>query len=164
MTALRRGHRRRAKVRGVALVVALLLLGILGMLAGAGVRMSIGEMWMAGNEQFHGRAMDAASAGVEVAIARVGATGGSSAVGTWTQPFGAASEFTASVRRTGQESVLVGSSAGRVTGEHFEIETTGTSSRGARDVQVQGVMVVSSTAGVAQFARAGAGLSDGAAP
>jgi Tfp pilus assembly protein PilX len=164
MSALTRTLWRRVKERGVALVITLLLLAILTMLAGTGVRMSMGEVWMAGNEQFHGRAVDAASAGVEVAIARIGTTGGSAAVGTWTQPFGATSELTASVRRAGQESLLVGSSAGRVTGEHFEIESTGTSSRGARDAQVQGVMVVSPAAGVTRFDRAGAGLSEGAAP
>jgi Tfp pilus assembly protein PilX len=155
-----------AKARGVALVVALLLLVVLTLLASTGVRMSVGELWMAGNEQFHRHAIDAASAGIEVAVSRVRAGGGESAVrdGATTQAVGSASEFTMSVRRATQESMLVGSSAGRLTGEHFEIESLGTSSRDARDIQVQGVMVVTSTDGVARFGRIGAGVSEGAAP
>src|SRR5262245_19345302 len=38
--------------RGVALVIALALLVILGILGTAGMRMSIAELMMAGNEQF----------------------------------------------------------------------------------------------------------------
>jgi hypothetical protein len=157
---------RRAKGRGVALVITLLLLAILTLLASTGVRMSLGEMWMAGNEQFHRDAVEAASAGVEIGIARIGAMGAApgGAGGADSRVVSSASEFTTSVRAAGHESVLVGSSAGRVVGEHFEIESVGTASRGARDIQVQGVMVVSSTGGVTQFSRAGAGLSAGAAP
>jgi type II secretory pathway component PulK len=166
MKALKRNPQGRAKGRGVALVIALLLLAVLTMLAGTGVRMSVGEMWMAANEQFHRQAVEAASAGIEVAVARIVTTGGMSAVrdGTTTQSFGSASELTVAVQPAASESMLVGSSAGRWAGEHFEIESVGTSSRGARDVQVQGVMVVSATGGVMQFSRIGSGLSDGGAP
>lgn len=156
----------RGKRRGVALVIALLLLAVLTVLASTGVRMSIGEVWMAGNEQFHLQAVDAASAGVETAVARISAAGGVSPVprGGLNQPVGSASEFTVSARRMAQESVLAGSSAGRITGEHVEIESVGTSSRGARDSQVQGVMIVSAANGLTRFSRIGAGLSEAVAP
>jgi Tfp pilus assembly protein PilX len=156
----------RAKRRGVALVIALLLLAVLTVLAGTGVRMSIGEVWMAGNEQFHLQAVDAASAGVETAVARISAAGSASPVpsGGLNQAVGSASEFTVSARRRAQESVLAGSSAGRIMGEHVEIESLGTSSRGARDSQVQGVMVISAANGLTRFSRIGAGLSEAVGP
>jgi hypothetical protein len=164
MKAVKRISHVRAQGRGVALIIALLLLAVLTMLAGTGVRMSIGEVWMAGNEQFHQQAVDAASAGIEVVTARIDAEGGALAGRNGAVTPGSPPAFDTSVRRAGNESVLVGSSAGRLRGEHFEVESVGTSSREARDIQVQGVMVVSAANGVAHFSRIGAGLSDGAAP
>jgi type II secretory pathway component PulK len=155
--------------RGAALVIALLLLAILTLLAMSGMRMSIAELWMAGHEQFHRRASDAASAGIEASIARIHASGVAGAV----QPAGGAYAFgepptdsyTVSIRQTGRETSLPGSSVGKFSGEHFEIESVGTSSRGARDVQVQGVMVISSANGVTTFGGIGAGVaSEGVAP
>ena len=49
----------------------MILLAILSLLAVAGMSMSTAEMAMAGNEQFHRLASDAASAGIETAIARL---------------------------------------------------------------------------------------------
>jgi len=165
MSAFVRMLRHWRRERGVALVITLLLLAILSMLASTGVRMSLGEVWMAANEQFHQRAVEAASAGAEVAVARVGIARPGASDDSWSQAVGTGSEYVVTVRRTADESVLEGSSAGRFVGQHFEIESTGTSSRGARDVQVQGVMVVSAAGGVSLFSRAGAGLSDdGVAP
>jgi hypothetical protein len=121
---------------------------------------------MAGNEQFHRKAIEAASAGVEVAIARMRATG-EGATGT----FGPAdlgdttpSSYTGTTRYMGREASLPGSSAEKFFGEHYEIESTGVSSRGARELQVQGAMVISSTAGVRTFHRLGDGLATGGAP
>jgi Tfp pilus assembly protein PilX len=166
MKALRRTRQGWRRQRGVSLVVVLLLLAVIMLLASTAIRMSVGEIRMAGNEQFHREAVDAASTGLEVLIARLGNAGGAPAVRTSTesQAIGTASGFTASVRAAGVESVLVGSSAGRLSGEHFEIESTGNSSREARDVQVQGVMVVTASNGVARFSRIGTGLSEGAEP
>jgi hypothetical protein len=59
--------------RGAALVIALILLVILTLLAVTGMRMSVAELTMAGNEQFRHQASAASSAGIEVAIARVSA-------------------------------------------------------------------------------------------
>jgi type II secretory pathway component PulK len=143
--------------RGAALVIALLLLTLITLFAITGMRTSVAELWMAGSEQFHRKAVDAASAGVESAIARLRAAGGS---GVEAMIDGASVDapFTATIRHAGTEAALPGSSAEKFVGEHFEIESTGASARGALDVQVQGVLVVSPTNGVRSFHSVGTGL------
>jgi Tfp pilus assembly protein PilX len=161
---------RRDTQRGVALVIALVLLAIITLLATTGMRMSIAELWMAGNEQFHRKAVDAASAGLEASIARIRAQGalaaGQAAEGGSLTAIGepASDSYSVSMRYTGREASLPGSSVGKLVADHFEIESTGASARGARDVQIQGVMVVSTTNGVANFGRLGEGLADEGAP
>jgi len=152
--ALRRG----SSQRGAALVIALLLLVILTLLATTGMRTSIAELWMAGSEQFHRAAVEAASAGVEAGIARVRASRGGLAAEAMINGGAGDAPYTATIRRAGTEASIPGSSAGKFVGEHFEIESTGAASRGALDVQVQGVMVVASTNGVQTFRSIGMGL------
>ena len=149
--------------RGAVLVITLLLLVILTLLAVTGMRTSIAELWMAGNEQFHRKAVEAASAGVEVAIARLHVTGSIANIGPVTVGDSPSDSYAVTVRRTGQEASLPGSSAEKLVGEHFEIESTGSASRGAREVQIQGVMVISSPGGVRTFQRVGDGLATGGA-
>ena len=155
----------RSTQRGAALVIALILLLILTLLATTGMRMSIAELVMAGNEQFRHKASAASSAGIEVAIARISAAGGARPANAQTlgpidvgEP--RTDTFIVSIRYTGKEASLPGSSAEKLAGEHFELQSVGTSSRNARDVQVQGVMVVASEKGVKTFQRAGAGLAE----
>ena len=150
--------------RGAVLVISLLLLVILTLLAITGMRTAIAELLMAGNEQFHRKAVEAASAGVEVAIARLRATGGVAGVGPVAVNDSTSDSYTFTVRRTGREAQLPGSSAEKLVGEHFEIESTGSASRGAREVQRQGVMVIASPGGVRTFRRIGDGLVAGGAP
>ena len=149
---------RRASQRGAALVIALLLLMILTLLAVTGMRTAVAELWMAGSEQFHRAAVEAASTGVEAGVARLrasrGAMGGDTSIAGG--PISAA--YTATIRRAGLETSLPGSSAEKFVGQHFEIESTGTAPRGARDVQVQGLMVISSGNGVRTFRRMSEGL------
>ena len=149
--------------RGAALVIALLLLTILTLLAITSMRTAVAELWMAGSEQFHRRAVEAASAGVEVAVAKLRATRGAD-VGAPIDGGAGDAPYTATIRRAGMETSLPGASAGKFVGEHFEIESTGASSRGALEVQVQGVLVVSPTNGVRSFRSAGSGLGPEAAP
>ena len=141
-----------ASERGAALVIALLLVTILTLVAITGMRVSIAEMWMAGSEHFHHKAAEAASAGIEAAIAQLQATGAGAAEAAIEGESGGA-PYTASVRHAGTESALPGSSAEKFVGEHFEIESTGASSRGALEVQVQGVLIVSAANGVHTFRR-----------
>jgi Tfp pilus assembly protein PilX len=140
------------------LVIALLLLLIITLLATTGMRTSIAEMWMAGSEQFHRAAVEAASTGVEVAIARLRAGRGALAGGSAISGGSAHAGYTATVRYVAAEAAIPGSSAEKFVAEHFEIESTGSAPRGARDVQIQGVVVISSSTGVRTFRRIGEGL------
>lgn len=148
----------RASERGAVLVVALLLLTVFTLLAITAMRTSVAELWMAGGEQFHRRAVEAASAGVEVGIARLRASRGTSTGDVSSSGGTAGVGYAATIRRSGTEVTIPGSSAERFVGEHFEIESTGSAPRRARDVQVQGVMVISSSNGVRTFHRTGEGL------
>ena len=143
--------------RGAALVIALLLLTILTLLAITSMRTSIAELWMAGSEQFHRRAVEAASSGVEAAVARLLASRGAD-VGAPIEGVSGDAPYTATLRRAGTETSIPGASAEKFVGEHFEIESTGASSRGALEVQVQGVLVISPTNGVRSFRRMGTPL------
>ena len=172
MSGLRqRGMRQRgAGQRGVVLVVAMLLLTVFTLLAITGMRTSVAELWMAGSEQLHRVAVEAASAGVEAGIARLRASRGAvsvgaSAAGVASLTGGPASApYVAAIRRAGTEASIPGSSAEKFVGDHFEIESTGTAPRGARDVQVQGVVVISSSNGVRTFRRIGGGLGSEQGP
>ncbi|MEJ1966737.1 MAG: PilX N-terminal domain-containing pilus assembly protein [Gammaproteobacteria bacterium] len=145
--------------RGAALVVALMLLVILTLLAVTGMRTAVAELWMAGNEQFHRRAVEAASAGVEVAIGRIGAHGSLASIGPVTMNDSPSDAYSVAMRHSGHEVSLPGSSADKFYGEHYEIESSGSSSRGAIETQVQGVMVISSAPGVETFQQIGEGLA-----
>ena len=150
--------------RGAVLVIALLLLVMLTLLAVTGMRTAIAELWMAGNEQFHRQAVDAASAGAEVAIARMRALREVADMGPVAVDGSPPSSYSVTVRHKGREASLPGSSAEKLVGEHFEIESTGTASRGAHEVQVQGVMIISFPGHLQTFQRVGGGLAAGAPP
>lgn len=146
--------------QGAVLIVALALMMILAMLASSGMRLSIAELLMAGNEQFRHAASMSASSGIEAAIARI-AGGVVPASADTLEGQG----FTVTIRYAGDEANLPGSSVGKLVGHHYELTSVGTSSRLARDEQVQGIMVVDAVAGgVATFRRLGGGLASEAAP
>lgn len=108
--------------RGTALVVVLILLAVLTLLAVSGMGMATAELAMAGNEQLRRRASDEASAVIERALMAPAASVG--------------------LRYAGEELVLPGFSAEKFVGRHYVIESVGEGMRGARDVQVQGVLIV----------------------
>jgi Tfp pilus assembly protein PilX len=140
--------------RGSALVIAMILLFILSLLAVAGMSMSTAEVVMAGNEQFRRLASDAASSGIETAIARLRSSTADGEV--------ASDAFIATVRRAGVETSLPQSSADKFVGVHFEIESTGHSARGASDVQTQGVLLITPSSGLTTDGQIGDGLHGGA--
>jgi Tfp pilus assembly protein PilX len=142
--------------RGSALVIAMMLLFILSLLAVTSMSMSTAEVVMAGNEQFRRLASDAASAGVETAVSHLRAAPVAGEV--------TSDVFIATVRHVGDESSLPQSSAGKFVGQHFEIESTGQSARGASDVQTQGVMVILPAGGVTTYGQIGDGLQGGESP
>jgi hypothetical protein len=143
----------------------MLLLAIRTLLATTGMSMSTAELVMAGNEQFHREAADAAAAGIEAVIAQLAVTPpaagntitSAAAVGDGGPAMG---DYAATARYAGEESNLPRSSAEKFTALHFQIESTGRSARNARDVQTQGVMVVTAPGGVTTFRQLGTGLQE----
>src|SRR5262245_23562037 len=111
------------RMRGSALVIAMMLLFVLSLLAVAGMGMSTAEIVMAGNEQFRRVASDAASAGIETAVSRLRTSRVTGEV--------ASDAFVTTVRYAGAETSLPQSSADKLIGQHFEIESTGQAARGA---------------------------------
>ena len=152
--------------RGAALVIALLMLVILTILALSGINTATTELQMAGNEQFRRNASQAATAGIEQAVSRVGTVPTSpgaapTQVAPTLVPGSANDRYATSTRYVGDELGLPQSSADKFVGLHFQIDSTGTSLRNARDAQAQGVMVVAasgSSGGGGNFTQIGEGL------
>ena len=157
-----RGSQRRGRSRGVALVIALIVLLIVTLLATSGMTTSITEFVMVGNEQFHRKAADVASAGIEVAIAQLASAGASSSSLPNVVGETAAGDYIASTRFAGEEANLPGFSAEKFAGLHFEIESTGEAARSAADEQFQGVMLLTSRGAAQTFVQRESGLSGGA--
>jgi Tfp pilus assembly protein PilX len=147
--------------RGAALVIALALLLIVTLLATAGMAVSTAEFVMAGNEQFHRNAIDSASAGVEVAIARLAASETHRHAAVSAEGQTVSGDYVAHVRFAGEEANLPGFSAEKFSALHFEIDSSGASARSARDRQFQGVMVIESQGATQTFTRAGDGFGGG---
>src|SRR5690606_36622084 len=122
----------RPRVSGAALVTALVLLLVLSVLAVAGVGMAVAELSMAGNEQFRRQAADAASAGIEVVVARLMATPeGSAADGSADSiPLeDSAAQVSTVLRFAGYEAVPPRWSVNKLQARHYVIESTGRAPR-----------------------------------
>ncbi len=148
--------------KGTALIIALILLLIVTLLATTAMGISIAEVVMAGNEQFHRQAMDAASAGVEAAVAQLAASPMDPSTSITTADTTASGDYVASARYVGESTGVAGFSAGKFSALHFEIESTGSAARNASDEQFQGVMIVSSRDAVETFEQKEDGLTGGA--
>lgn len=149
----------RTKLHGTALIVALILLLLVTLLATTGMTLSITELVMAGNEQFHRQAVDAASAGVESAIAQLAASPLAPSTAIKTADTTASGDYLASARYAGESTNVPGFSAGKFSARHFEIESAGGAARNASDDQLQGVMVISSTDAVTNVVQIEGGLT-----
>jgi type IV pilus assembly protein PilX len=155
-----------SRQRGAALVIALLMLMILTILALSGINTATTELAMAGNEQYRRNAAQAATAGIEQAITRLGAVPTSpgvapTVVAPTLLPESTSERYSTSSRFVGDENGLPQSSADKFVGLHVQIDSTGTSLRNASDAQLQGVMVVAasgSSAGGSSFTQLGGGL------
>jgi type IV pilus assembly protein PilX len=143
--------------RGAALIIGLLLLLVLTLLAVSGMRSASEELIMAGNEQYRQNAFQGAEAGIERAInngtydgATVNTVGGT--IGT--------TDFSATVTPQfggAAFSGVAGSSSEAASGIFYEINSQGSSTRGAQVTTWQGVMQMVPTAGGATSANAGLG-------
>lgn len=127
----------RSRQRGTTLVVGLMLLTLVTLLGLAGAATAHIEVQLAHNEQFRENAASAASAGVESAISRIVTTpepASASFSFSATLP-GSASRFDVQTRFLGYDIALPQIAGANLAGAHFEILSTGYSSRRAVDRQ-----------------------------
>jgi type IV pilus assembly protein PilX len=128
--------------RGAALIIGMMLLLVLTLLAISGMNAATMEFVMAGNEQYHANAFQAAEFGIAQAIAT-----GNFDPDTPDPPFVGAvtgsptDNFSAVV---GYQNKTPGAlyyiySANTVDTYHFEVQSTGTSVRNARAINAQGI-------------------------
>lgn len=139
-----------SRARGAALVVGLILLMVLTVLAISGMNTSTLELQMAGNMQYSEKAFQAAEIGIERAF-RSGSYNTQSSLSTpvTTITTGRPETFTTTMSfdaDSGVTPVLSGGySMGVGTGYsayHFDIRSTGASSRNAKSVHAQSFFVI----------------------
>lgn len=131
--------------QGAALVVGLLLLLVLTLLAVSGMNSASLEFIMAGNEQYRSNAFQAAEGGIEQSMSlgvfnpgspAQALNGAPTATDTWTA--------TLTPQLLGVPlPAMWGNSWNSFSTYHFEITSTGSSTRGARAINLQGVAVIS---------------------
>ena len=135
------------RARGVALVIALLLLVVLTLLAVGGMNSAAVEFIMAGNDQFHENAFQASETGIQVAIA--GAAFNPDApplLVAGAVPNSATDNFSASIQPQlggAAQPAIWGSSWNSFSTYHFEVQSTGSSLRTSAALHNQGVAVIS---------------------
>jgi Tfp pilus assembly protein PilX len=134
----------RRGTRGATLVVGLILLSLVTLLGLAGAGSAHVEQVLAQNEQFRENAASAASAGIEIAISRiVTRTSTATVPDSFDAPMpGGGDRMEVRVRFAGLETTLPQAPGGDLVGAHFDIESTGRSSRRAVDRQRANVMLV----------------------
>lgn len=134
------------RTRGVALVIALLLLTVLSLLAIGGMNSAAVEFIMAGNDQFHENAFQASETGIQVAIAAAAFNPQAPpAVVAGAVPNSASDTYTANiVPQLGgaAQPGIWGSSWNSFSTYHFEIDSTGNSLRASAALHDQGIAVV----------------------
>jgi Tfp pilus assembly protein PilX len=129
--------------RGATLVVGLILLSLVTLLGLAGASTAHVEQQLAQNEQYRDAAAAAASAGIEVAIARLSAMEPSATTtGLRESMPDPRDRFEVTLRFAGYELALPQAAGGHLVGAHFEIVSTGYSARRAVDRQVADVIRV----------------------
>lgn len=125
-------------------MVGLILLGLVTLLGLAGAGAAQVEQRLAHNERFRENASVAASAGIEFATVRILAAARPAEVPVHAEGFMPDSQdrFITSTRFAGWELALPQAAGGRLAAAHFEILSTGYSSRRAVDRQRATVMLV----------------------
>jgi type IV pilus assembly protein PilX len=145
---MRRNIPQKAKQSGAALVVGLLLLLILTMLAISGMNSASVEFIMAGNEQYHQNAFQAAETGIAQAVA----------IGTYNPGIAATQTVAASVANSTtdtysavisrqlngapQSAMMWTGSLNTFSSYHFEIQSRGNSVRNGVATNTQGVVII----------------------
>ncbi len=134
-------HRPGLYQRGAALVVGMILLLILTLLAISGMTTSTTQLVMAGNEEYHENAFQAAETGIERTIA-AGAFDVAAEVVNPPVTLPNQDIYAATVRPRGTSAPPPGYSLDQFSAQNFEIESTGTSVRDATDTHVQGLFLI----------------------
>jgi type IV pilus assembly protein PilX len=136
---------KRARQRGAALVVGMIMLAILTLLAITAMNTSSTELVMAGNEQFRERAFQMAEAGIEQSVRELSTVGQElkkpvtkTGIKSTTQPD---DSYNISSEYIGEDDDIPGFSAGKFVGLHYRIDSTGFSVRNARSTQTQGAFL-----------------------
>jgi Tfp pilus assembly protein PilX len=134
----------KVRLRGATLVVGLILLGLVSLLGLAGAGAAHVEQRLAQNERFRENAGAAASAGIEFAIGRIEAAATPTDVPAAADDFMPDSQdrFVTVTRFAGFEPALPQAEGSLLAGAHFEIVSTGYSSRRAVERQRATVMLV----------------------
>lgn len=136
------------KQRGAALVVGLLLLLILTLLAISGMNSATVEFIMAGNEQYHQNAFQAAETGIAQALATGTYNPGVAAKETVAAavPNSATDTYSADIFRQlngwPQSATMWTGSLNSFSSYHFEIQSQGNSVRNGVANNVQGVAII----------------------
>jgi len=130
--------------RGAALVVGLILLMVLTLLAVSSMNSASLEYIMAGNEQYHSNAFQAAEAGIAQGMSQ-GVFNPAAATQVVNGNNTASDTYVANIVPQLGGAALPGpweTSQGQYSSYDFEIQSTGTSTRGASALNVQGVTVI----------------------
>lgn len=134
------------KQKGAALIIGLLLLTIVTLLAITGMNTASTELAMAGNEQYRQNAFEASETGIEQRLSTlrtVPAILGTTVDSGITPIAGSATDqFSTETAYMGLDSLVANSSTNTFVEYHYQIESTGTSSRDANSVHTQGAYVV----------------------
>lgn len=139
-------HDFRQRQQGAALMVALVLMVVITILAMSAMGTSRLELLMAGNTQYGLQAFQAAQSAIDARLAAGGFNTSMSAAST-AYPYPNGASGTASVTYQTSTEVPAGATGGYSLGSgyqafHFEIDASGTASRGATSSQTQGFYIV----------------------
>jgi type IV pilus assembly protein PilX len=143
--------------KGAALVVALILLMVLTLLAISGMNTATLELQMAGNAQYSENAFQASEVGIETALRQAKMVGVSTMnvdpEQTLAMPGSTIDKYKILTTHTPENGVTTVPSGGYSMGVgkgfsayHFDVTSTGTSSRSATETHVQGFYVVAQAA------------------
>jgi type IV pilus assembly protein PilX len=137
------------KQRGAALVVGLLLLLILTLLAVSSMNSASVEFIMAGNEQYHQNAFQAAETGIAQAMitdnynpgdTTLPHTIGAAVTGSTTDKYSA--QIDRQLNGMPQSALMWTGSLDTFSSYHFVIDSTGTSARNGAAENIQGVVMI----------------------
>ncbi len=131
------------RAEGFALLAVLVLLAVVGLYTAATLQDTLFGTQLAGTRVFQQRAFVLADLGIEDTLQDLR---GAAPPADFTRELHPQVDSTDSVhvvlRNSGADALPSGFSAGRFVARRFEIESTGQAARGARSVQVQGVVRV----------------------